>query len=236
MNGVNFTQVLDAAAYALVTERCRQAYIHDLRGGLQALTAAIELLARSAKAPENSVLLEKAYAIAKRAMATHEQSLVELMQRMAPNDEPASPVNLGEVVNEALRILRNDALAKSIAFRPALSPNLFIAAQPHRCHLLILGLAAMAIDALPRSSSIDVTVVSTGSYALLEFKSALHYSRLPNPTDFGPGRPTMPPHELLLALTSQWVGVNEGRVELEDGDPSNALRIYYPLAAHTAAS
>jgi signal transduction histidine kinase len=229
MNGVNFTQVLDAAAYALVTERCRQAYIHDIRDGLQALAAAIELLARSAKAPENPVLLEKAHAIAKRAMATHEQSLVELMQRMAPNDEPATRVNLGEVVHEALRILRNDAIAKSITFRSALAPDMFIAAQAHRCHLLILGLNAMAIDALPSGSSIDVTLVSTGSHALLEFKSALRYSRLPMPTDFGPGRPAMPPHELLLALTSQWVGLNEGRIELEDGDLSNALRIYHPL-------
>jgi hypothetical protein len=236
MNGVNSTQILDAAAYALVTERCRQAYIHDIRGGLQALTAAIELLALSAKAPDNPVLLEKAHAIARRAMATHEQSLLELMQRVAPNDEPATRVNIGEVVNDALRILRNDALVKSISFTSALSPDLFISAQAHRCHLLILGLNAMAIDALPKGSSIDVTLVSTGSHALLEFNSALRYSRIPNPADFGPGRPSMPPYELLLALTSQWVGLNEGRIELEDGGLSNTLRIYYPLAAHMAAS
>ena len=74
MKAVSFTQVLDAAAYALIGERCQQAYIHDIRGGLQAINSAVELLARSVKSPaQNGALLEKASAlghrIAKRSLA-----------------------------------------------------------------------------------------------------------------------------------------------------------------------
>jgi len=127
MKAVSFTQVLDAAAYALIGERCQQAYIHDIRGGLQAINSAVELLARSVKSPaQNGALLEKASALAHRAMATHEQTVIDIVQGMAPIDEPACTVDLGEVVHEVLHFLRNDAFAKSISFRLALDTGVCI--------------------------------------------------------------------------------------------------------------
>jgi hypothetical protein len=232
MKSVNFTQVLDAAAYALVGERCRQAYMHDIRGGLQALNSAIELLARSAKSPvPNGALLKKASALAQRAMATHEQTLIDLVNRMAPSDEPHSTIDLGEVVQGALHFLRNDAFAKSISFRLALTPGVFISTQSDKCRLLVLGLNAMAIDALETGSVIDVRVAPASCEALLELTSAVPYSGVRDPVDFWPGQPALPPYELMLALTSQWANANGGRIELDSLDLRKALRIYYPMAA-----
>src|ERR1700723_1495399 len=84
--------VLDAAVRTLINERCRQAYVHDMRGDLQAIYSSFELLARSAKhGAANAVLIENASSIAKRAMAHHEQALFEIVnQVVGPIDAPAN--------------------------------------------------------------------------------------------------------------------------------------------------
>ena len=48
MNELQAGDVLDAAVQTLINERCRRAYMHDMRGGLQAIYSSLELLARSA--------------------------------------------------------------------------------------------------------------------------------------------------------------------------------------------
>ena len=236
MKSVTLTQALDAAGYALVGERCRQAYLHDIRGGLHALSSAIELLARSAKSPtENGIFLEKAATLAKRAMATHEQAVADLLQRVAPSDEPASRIDLGGTVHQVLHLLRNDAFAKSIVFRPTIAGDVFVSAAPQRCRQLILGLNAAAIDVLDTGSVIDVKLAPVGTQALLEFKCAVRYSGIRNLSDLWASSSTLPAHELMLALISQWVCANGGRTELNPPDLPGALRIHYPMAAPIAS-
>jgi hypothetical protein len=62
--------VLDGAVQTLINERCRRAYIHDMRGSLQAIYTSFEVLARSAKneLQNNPTLIEKASSMAKRAV------------------------------------------------------------------------------------------------------------------------------------------------------------------------
>src|ERR1700737_5570393 len=79
--------VLDAAVQTLINERCHRAYIHDMRGGLQAVYSSLEVLARSAKhGTPNTVLIENASSIAKRAMANHEQALVDIVNQGTRRD------------------------------------------------------------------------------------------------------------------------------------------------------
>jgi hypothetical protein len=234
MNPVTLTNVLDAAAYALVSQRCRQATLHDIRGGLQALQNAIELLARSAKAPvPNPATVAKVLALATRAMTTHEQLLVDLVRQTAPSEGPATMLDLGELVQEVLRFLRNDALAKSISLHVEAAPGLTIMAQPDKCRLLILGIAAASIDALPPGSAMTVGVAALDDHVLLEFKSAMRYSPIRSLDDLGHDFPaTLAPHDLLLALAAQWLGTHGGRIELAAGaDGPQGLHIYYPAAA-----
>jgi len=61
MNELQAGDVLDAAVQTLINERCRRAYMHDMRGGLQAIYSSLELLARSAKhAAQNPALIDVA--------------------------------------------------------------------------------------------------------------------------------------------------------------------------------
>src|ERR1700686_1464743 len=105
---MNFTQntwrageILDAAVQTLINERCHRAYVHDMRGGLQAVYSSLEVLARSAKnGTPNTVLIENASSIAKRAMANHERALVDIVNQVTGPDEAPTVVNLANMVKQ----------------------------------------------------------------------------------------------------------------------------------------
>jgi len=226
------SDVLEAAAFAVVGERCRKAHLHDARGELQTLHSAIELLARAAKTPgENAGLADKASALAKRALANHEKSLVELLNRMTPHDAAEAAVNLVQLVGEVLRILRNDALSKSIDFRFEALADVSIKAQPNLCEMVILGLCAITIDELAAGTCIGVTVGRSDSHAYIEWKSDIPWPAARRPEDlWHSARVTLSPYELLLAVAWRWTSMNGGRVELPpDTHVRDSLRIYYPI-------
>jgi hypothetical protein len=225
------SDVLEAAAYAVVGERCRQAHLHDARGELQTLHSAIELLARAAKTPgENTGLADKASALAKRALAVHEKSLVELLNRMTPHNAAVVPVNVGLLVAEVLRVLRNDALSKSINFRFEAVADVSIEAQPNLFEMVILGLCAMTIDELASGACIAVTVGRLDSHAYVEWKSNIPWPAVRRPEElWHSARAALSPYELILAVAWRWTSANGGRVELpEDPQVRDTLRIYYP--------
>src|ERR1700751_3341723 len=87
--------VLDAAVQTLINERCRRAYIHDMRGGLQAVYSSVEVLARSAKhGAANTGLIDNAASMAKRAMAAHEQALLDIVNQVMGHDDAPTVLNL----------------------------------------------------------------------------------------------------------------------------------------------
>jgi signal transduction histidine kinase len=228
---LSLSDALEAAAYALVGERCRHAHIHDMRGELQTLQSSLELLARSAKASgENIALADKATNLARRALANHEKSLVEFMNQVTPHDAAAVAVDVGEMVEGALRSLHNDAAGKSIAISVEAAPDLRIVAQPYRARLLVLGLLAMTIDELPTGAAVAVTLGQADSQVLIEIKSEVSRPAIRSPENLWAGTPPhgVPPYDLLLAVTSRWASTNGGRVESQLSPRPPALRIYYP--------
>jgi len=230
MNALSLGDALDAAAYAWVGARCRHAHLHDIRGELQTLQSSLELLARSARnAGENIALAEKATALARRALASHEKSLVDYVNRMTPHEEAAVPIEVRDMVNRALGILRNDAANKSITFKVESGAELRIRAQPYRAELLILGLLAMTIDELSAGSVVKVLIQARDSHVVLEIQSDLICPAIRAPEDLWCGAIPVSPLELLLGVTSRWAAANGGRVEASvDSRASGVLRIYYP--------
>jgi hypothetical protein len=227
---ISSADVLEAAAYALVAERCRPSYLHDIRGGLQALNSAVELLARTAKNPgEDAALVQKAVALARRAMLNHEQALFRLVDQVAPHREIAGTVNVGDMMSDVVRFIRTDAAGNSITFRLTAAPDVLVCAQAGKFRLLVLGLCCTLADGLGPGSVVDVTVDGAEGHALIEFRPII------------PSRPAaggnVSPYELLLDLTRQWVGANGGRLELSAGADSPCfLRIHYPSEARLHTS
>jgi hypothetical protein len=234
MNTWQAGDVLDAAVQTLINERCRQAYVHDMRGGLQAIYSSFELLARSAKhGATNAVLIENASSIAKRAMAHHEQALVEIVNQVAgPVDAPVN-TNLANLVKQAQHFLRNDALSKGVTLAFSGCEDLLVFSPRNKLRSLILGLLALGIDGLPAGAELHAELSRVDGYVLLELRSELTYSAIREAQDLLCHEPVhLRPQELVLGYARHWITANGGRVEIHSpADAQSGLRIYYPLAA-----
>jgi hypothetical protein len=135
------------------------------------------------------------------------------------------------LVGEVLRILRNDALSKSIDFRFEAVADVFIKAQPNLCEMVILGLSAITIDELAAGTSVGVAVGVSDSHAYIEWKSNIPWPAARGPEDlWHSARATLSPCELLLAVASRWTSMHGGSVELPAAPHvRDSLRIYYPI-------
>ena len=228
MKAISSVDVLGAAAFALVSERCRRSYLHDIRGGLQTLNSAVELLIRAANTPgDNAALAEKAAVLARRAVLKHEKSLLDLVDDVTPQAETPSLVDVGHLVSDLLRFVANDVASKSISIRLQASPDVRVLAERHKFRLLLLGLICTLADELAPGSAVDITIAQSDSKALVQFDSAmLCPSALESANQWNSSSAMSSPWELLLSLTRQWALANGGGLELS----LNALRIHYPLA------
>jgi hypothetical protein len=233
MKAISSIDLLEAAAYALIGQRCREFYLHDIRGGLQALQGSVELLVRAAKSPGNLPVAEKAAVLARSAMLKHEKSLVELLDQLTPRRESASSVNVGDLLGEVLRFVRNDAAGKSITLRLQNSQELAVLAEAHKFRFLLIGLCVTLTDGLAAGAMVDIKLTRSGPNALIEFCCIVPCASIPKPEDFWGSNGRLPtPPELLLTLTQAWAFANGGAVELPADSPaSTAVRLYYPLGA-----
>ena len=229
MKSISSIDVLGAAAYALVSERCRQSYLHDIRGGLQTLNSAVELLIRAAKNPgDNAALAEKASFVARRAVLNHEKSLLDLVNQVTPQTEVADRVDAGQLMSDVLRFVANDLANKSVSFRLQSASDVFVLAERHKFRLLVLGLICMLADELAPGAVVDVKVTRSDSDALIEFNPTIPCpSVLDSKHQWESPGAMSSPCELLLSLTQQWAFANGGGLELSP----TALRIHYPLTS-----
>jgi signal transduction histidine kinase len=226
--------VLDAAVQTLINERCRRAYLHDMRGGLQAIYSSLELLARSAKnAAQNAALVDSAASLAKRAMANHEQSVADIVNQVAGPDGAPVILNLAAQVRQAQQFLRNDASAKSITLSMAGGDGLLIMSEKNKLRSMLLGLLATGIDASPPGAELHVELSRADSYAVLELRSQLTYHAVREAAElFSQEAVNLGSQELVLGSARRWITANGGRMEIPPAAAgSTTLRIHYPLAA-----
>jgi hypothetical protein len=191
---------------------------------LQALNGALEVLARAAKGPgENPALADKAVGLARRALQNHEQTLLELVHQVAPQPETASTVNVGELVSDVLRFVRNDAANKAIVFRLSSTPDVLVRAPVHEMRLLLLGICCTLADGLQAETVVEVAVTRQEPSAQVEFQPALPATRSSSPA--------WPLYELLLEVARHRVSAAGGRCDLPSAaESSQVLRISYPCA------
>ena len=226
--------ILDAAFQTLINDRCRRAYMHDMRGGLQAIYTSFEVLARSAKnGAQNAALIDSVSSMAKRAMAHHEQALVDIVNQVTGPEGAAEVVDLGRLVQEVQQFLRNDAHRGGINLCSSGQENVLVLAHRNKLRSLILGLLAVGIDSLPAGAELHVELRVEESFALLEFRSELIYGAILEPEVLLCRAPAdLRPQELILGSARQWITARGGRVEIHSpADAQTGLRIYYPLAA-----
>ena len=233
MNTWQAGDVLDAAVQTLINERCRRAYIHDMRGGLQAVYSSVEVLARSAKHDAvNTALIDNAASRAKRTMAAHEQALVDIVNQVTGHDDVPTVLNLASVVRQAQQFLRNDALSKGIKLGLSGCEDMLLLSQPVRLRSLLLGLLALGIDGSPAGAELHVELRRADGYALLELRSELAYDAFREGGDLLRDESVnLRPQDLVMEFARRWIMANGGRVEIRSPvSAQSGLRIYYPLA------
>jgi len=222
--------LVEAAARATINERCASAFLHDVRGTMQALFSAFELLGRSAKlGGDNSLRVEKACDLARRAITRHEKSTLDMLQLLTLQHCAAVAVDLGELVNEVTHFLRNDAAGKDLTLRTSCVPNLTVWAERNRLRTLLVGLLTAAIDAAPSGSELPLAVRREGHDAVVCIGSTAAFDEIPNPPqpiDWH-SRP-LHARELTLVFARQFLEANGGRLKIDAVGPHRALNLYYP--------
>jgi signal transduction histidine kinase len=226
--------VLDAAVQTLINERCRHAYLHDMRGGLQAIYSSIELLARSAKnGAQNPALVDSAASLAKRAMANHDRSVGDIVNQVTGPDGAPEILNLSDLVRQSRHFLRNDALARNITVSFSGPEELLVMSERNKLRSMLLGLLAAGIDSLPPEADLCLELSCVDRYAVLELRSTLTYEAIRETQEIFCQEPVnLGFQELVLGSARRWIMSNGGRMEISPCTNGNTtLRIWYPLAA-----
>jgi len=224
--------VFDAAMQTSINDRCRQAYIHEMRGGLQAIHSSFELMVRAAKqGGVNGALIEHAAALAKRAIASHERIMLEIVDQLTvPEGEPAI-VNMINLMDEVQRFLRNDALSRNIRMSVAGDKSLQVSTALNKMRTLLLGLLTYSIDTLPVGAELKIDVSRASEEACVTFSGELSFGEIDSAEALLHDEArSIQPRDLILGWAQRWLQKHGGRVVLHPGaGPHNDLRIYYRL-------
>jgi signal transduction histidine kinase len=224
-------ELLEAAALYLINRRCREAYLHEVRGGLHALYSALELLARSATAGQgNTTMAERATAIARRAMGNYEPLVLKTIESLTAGHETESDVDLGALTEEALRFLRTDIANKRLELRTAIDAGVGVRACRETARLWIVGLLLTRVDDAPPGGTLGLSVARENEQARLIIACG---SRSEANRDAEPvGGVADRADAAILSAARRWAESLGGRLELTPpGVAEDEVRVYYPLIA-----
>lgn len=157
---MNDISLLEGALRAYLNRRCRRAYAHDLRNGLQGIFGGVDALTRAARStaagkPLN-VPLEQLTTFVQQAIANHERGLERVMESIAPEVQAPSPVSCRELLIDLARFLTNDAARNNIRVRHDFHDDLKTTTVIARLRLIGLALLTDSIDALASGGEIRV--------------------------------------------------------------------------------
>jgi signal transduction histidine kinase len=228
--GLNLTDLYEAAARATINERCAPAYLHDVRGSLQALSGALELLGRSARAGGGDLArVEKACDLARRAISRHEKSTIDALQALTSQQSMATAVNVGELTRDIVRFLRNDAGNRGIRITLAISKDLDVWADRAKLQTLLAGLLTAAIDETRVGGELPISIDRVGDDVAVAIGSHAGYDDIH--ADLS-RRPTarFQPKELILLFAREFLAANAGRLTVDNGvQPQGLLTMFYPV-------
>jgi len=228
-------QILRLILQGMLNTQHANAYLHDMRGGLQALRNCIELLARSARTAGEIAAVERATELAKRALAGHERTLGSVVDHLVLRDEEPVSVDMAALLQEVMAFLQNAIGAKQLvpSPAPAQSAGLRVRGEPRKLRLCVLALVSNAIEYLPRGGSLSVRLYRDADELFLEIPGGNLYETV-NLTDERTGLPgEIEQLELTLQVCREVVSVHGGRIVFRSDDSGEGvLQICHPVLTH----
>ena len=154
---MNDTSLLEDALRAYLNRRCRRAYAHDLRNGLQGIFGGVDALTRAARSTKPiSVPLEQLTQFVQQAIGNHERGLERVLESIAPEQQAPAIVSLRELLIEQVRFMTNDTARSNVRVRQDYQDDLKVSALHARLQLIALGLLTESIDAMPNGGELRV--------------------------------------------------------------------------------
>jgi hypothetical protein len=232
--GWQIDEIIDAALQTFNNQRCRHALLHDLRGGLQAVSSSLELLSRSAKSDSaDRAISEKAASLARRALSSHEQTLREILDQLLSADEAAARVDVASLVEDLRRLLRSDCESRDVRLLIAAPAELHVHMPPQRLRRLLSSLLTLNLDASPPGTALQLSISRAHGDASIELHGPPAFSAA-DATDpsLNVSGGAVPRAQLVLAGARHWLPKAGGRLDIVSAQGAIAvLRILCPLSA-----
>lgn len=182
---MNDTSLLEDALRASLNRRCRRAYAHDLRNGLQGIFGGVDALTRAARSMSIgkplSVPLEQLTTFVQQAVTNHERGLERVLETIAPEGHAPTLVSCREMLIELARFLTNDAARNSVRIRQDFQDDLNTTTVAPRLRLIGLALLTDSIDALTGGGEIRIAGRTVDGWIHLEI---LDTRTQPRPVSF----------------------------------------------------
>ena len=158
---MNDISLLEDALRAYLNRRCRRAYAHDLRNGLQGIFGGVDALTRAARTTTSgkppAVPLDQLTTFVQQAISNHERGLERVLDHLAPEQQQPQAVSCRELLIELARFMTNDAARNGVRIRQDFLDDLKATTVVARLRLICLALLADSIDALASGGEIRLS-------------------------------------------------------------------------------
>ena len=150
--------MMEDALRGYLCRRCKRAYAHDMRNGLQGIQAGLDALARAARPNKPSpVPLEQLTQFVQQAITNHERGLDRVLESVAPEEFEPAPVKVRELLTDLVRFLSTDAARNRVRLKVDMGDDVVTRVALARLQLIFIGLLTHGIDALPNGGDIAIT-------------------------------------------------------------------------------
>jgi signal transduction histidine kinase len=161
--------MLEDALRAHLNRRCRRAYAHDLRNGLQGIFGGVDALTRAARTTKPlAVPLEQLTQFVQQAITNHERGLERVLDSLAPEQQEPTVVCLRELLTEQVRFMTNDTARNNVRVRQSYDDDMKVSVVFARLRLVALGLLTDSIDAMPSGGELRVAGRTVEGHAQFE--------------------------------------------------------------------
>ena len=215
---MNDLTLLEDALRASLNRRCRRAYAHDLRNGLQGIFGGVDALTRAARSLSSgkplTVPLEQLTTFVQQAITNHERGLERVLDAITPEAHEPALISCRELLIELSRFLTNDAARNGVRIRQDFDDELKITTQAARLRLIGLALLTDSIDALTEGGEIRIAGRTAQGRVHVEIIDTRSQSR---------------PVSFVSETIEQLVTALGGRIESKQHDGGAEVRIELPV-------
>lgn len=169
-NNAASPSMMEDALRAYLCRRCKRAYAHDMRNGLQGIQAGLDALARAARPNKPSAVpLEQLSQFVQQAITNHERGLERVLESVAPEEFERAPVKVRETLADLVRFLTTDAARNRVRIKVDMGDDIIVDVVPAKLRLIFIGLLTHGIDSLTSGGDIAVTAEPVDSQVQIDF-------------------------------------------------------------------